>query len=599
MCVASLLTLLFLSLGSAVRLVEDAESEVQARANLTAHAQERLYCDDDEEDDCEDIAELPAERRVSSAGVWHHAEAKGLTWPKDVMFGGTTKCNPKDEAKCVATFRYHVPKNLEDPGSLMEAISIYKKELAGCVNFEAVDSKDTAKVPFYLLIKQRDDGFCANAIGRKFTDSVKKGDSQTFHVSPRCFYRGSFLHELGHSLGLTHKQNRMDRNDWIKVNFAKVLEGKAGNFNRKWITLGWSQVYEDDYYTYDPMWSDLTQPFDVRSIMMYKFNHFSEDGSNVMLPTKKLLNTWNQMSETHGRGQLIDPHTDEKWTAGHRDYLSGYDLQALRHMYKCNPPPEQQVYEFVPLDWDVVFKRKLGKHAGAQDGWSQCPVPCQDREQNPLPFFVPVQRRLVVCKGNVDKKTYEDERCTGQLPRAKQSCESLSACEVGSDAGGFVDVFGLNCKAYQKDPTLCLRFGDLGARRFCGASCGGNNLAGVKPPQKPQWSKPAKMFSCKETGVMVDSWQRDVCRNHCYKDPRSSKCSSCLNKNYEKDYGTLGACKKSCIASEECRAITVAFQSVKLEEQMLDTATLTHCKIFNECKDFSITGYHFHTFWFA
>jgi len=528
------------------------EDRVQVKAVVTKHAEARVHCDDDEDDDCEDVVELPPERRVSSAGVWHHAEGTGLTWPKDVMFGTTVPCNHKQEATCVATFRYHVPKSLEDPGSLMDAIAIYQKELAGCVNFEAVDSKNVMKVPFYLDIRQRDDGFCANAIGRKFTQTAKKGDSQTFHISPRCFYRGSFLHELGHSIGLTHKQNRLDRNDWIKINYGQIMSGKAGNFKKKWITLGWSEVHDDGEYTYDPMWNDLTQPFDVRSIMMYKFNHFSEDGSPVMQPKKKLVNTWNQMSSDHGRGQLIDPHTDEKWTAGHRDYLSGYDIQALRHMYQCNPPPEYQDYNWLPLDWDVVFKRKLGSHAGAQDGWSRCPVPCQDGGRNLLPFLVPVQRRLVVCKGSLDHKTCEDERCTGQLPPAKQLCESLPACQAGEDANGFVDVLGMDCKAYQKDGTLCLRFGDLGAQRFCSASCADSNLAAVKKPKKPQWSKPARMFSCTETetGSMVDTWQRDVCRKHCYKDPRGSKCSSCLSKNNEQEYGTLGACKKSCVETK-------------------------------------------------
>jgi hypothetical protein len=45
---------------------------------------------------------------------------------------------------------------------------------------------------------------------------------QKINLSPPCTYRGTYLHEIGHALGLIHEHNRPDRHNHMKIMWRNV-----------------------------------------------------------------------------------------------------------------------------------------------------------------------------------------------------------------------------------------------------------------------------------------------------------------------------------------------------------------------------------------
>ena len=72
---------------------------------------------------------------------------------------------------------------------------------------------------------------------------------------------GSYLHELGHTLGLVHEQCRPDRDYSVTIHYENIKDGYKSNFH-KYLNSSVT-VYGD---------------FDFESIMMYPYNAFSKNG---------------------------------------------------------------------------------------------------------------------------------------------------------------------------------------------------------------------------------------------------------------------------------------------------------------------------------
>ncbi len=82
-----------------------------------------------------------------------------------------------------------------------------------------------------------------------------------------CVNTGIVIHELLHAVGFHHEQNRPDRDNFIKVNFANIKPDMAYNF--------------------DKMTSSVTTqgfPYDYFSIMHYEDTAFSMNGQATMVP---------------------------------------------------------------------------------------------------------------------------------------------------------------------------------------------------------------------------------------------------------------------------------------------------------------------------
>ncbi|MGM9795169.1 MAG: M12 family metallopeptidase [Candidatus Aphodosoma sp.] len=72
---------------------------------------------------------------------------------------------------------------------------------------------------------------------------------------------GSYLHELGHTLGPVHEQCRPDRDNSVTIHYENIMDGYKSNFH-KYLKSSVT-VYGD---------------FDFESIMMYPTNAFSKNG---------------------------------------------------------------------------------------------------------------------------------------------------------------------------------------------------------------------------------------------------------------------------------------------------------------------------------
>jgi hypothetical protein len=109
------------------------------------------------------------------------------------------------------------------------------------------------------LIFSLADGVCESHIGRA-------GGAQLIGLDPGCSSR-AVLHEIGHAIGLFHEQSRMDRDKYVKINFANIESGKEHNFEMT------ASSYARDYGSYD-----------YGSIMHYSASAFSSNGKATIEP---------------------------------------------------------------------------------------------------------------------------------------------------------------------------------------------------------------------------------------------------------------------------------------------------------------------------
>lgn len=138
-----------------------------------------------------------------------------------------------------------------------------------------------AEYPDYVKFKSGDG--CSSYVG-------KIGGSQAITLNAACSY-GSIIHEIGHALGFWHEQNRLDRDDYVSINFDNVSSAYKHNF------------------TQHPDSSVNLGSYDYGSIMHYGAYAFSKNG-------KKTINVL--------RG---------KHAIGQHNGLSYGDVSAIKKMY--------------------------------------------------------------------------------------------------------------------------------------------------------------------------------------------------------------------------------------------------------------------------
>ncbi|GIX95835.1 zinc metalloproteinase nas-15, partial [Caerostris extrusa] len=133
-------------------------------------------------------------------------------------------------------------------------------------------------------------GGCSSHIGRV-------GRAQSVTLGRGCYTVGIMVHELMHTLGFVHEQNRPDRDDYITVLWDNVKEGLEGNF-----------VKLEPYAV-----QSLGEPYDYSSILHYSKFAFSKD--SITKPTL----------EPKKRGCSV----------GQRKGLSAGDVRKINKLYNC------------------------------------------------------------------------------------------------------------------------------------------------------------------------------------------------------------------------------------------------------------------------
>lgn len=175
---------------------------------------------------------------------------------------------------------------------IYEAMNYYHRTTG--VEFRPVTIKSAGRSGRYIVEKDYIQLIDGNG---SWSMLGKQGGKQQLCLDPSWATAGTAIHELGHALGLLHEQCRVDRDNYINVNYNNIQSSKRHNFDK---ATG----------------STLRGPFfDFNSIMLYgSYNSFA---NNVSIPTmtRKDGSTWNAQ----------------------RSYLSAEDLNLISTKYTKSP----------------------------------------------------------------------------------------------------------------------------------------------------------------------------------------------------------------------------------------------------------------------
>ncbi|KAK3603705.1 hypothetical protein CHS0354_023311 [Potamilus streckersoni] len=157
-----------------------------------------------------------------------------------------------------------------------------------CVRFRESKSSD------YNVLRFQNGRGCNSQLGMV-------GGEQALNLDANgCRWKGLYLHEIGHALGLVHEHQLPDRDNFIEILYNNVQPNMRIWFNK--------------YSTQEV--NQLTVPYEYSSVMHYGVTAFSSDGK---LPTI--------------RAKL--PEQEERIGQVWRKELSFSDVKVTNLMYKC------------------------------------------------------------------------------------------------------------------------------------------------------------------------------------------------------------------------------------------------------------------------
>ncbi|XP_061610569.1 meprin A subunit alpha-like [Phyllopteryx taeniolatus] len=206
------------------------------------------------------------------------------------LFEGDIVGDPTRNAILDQTRRWEFPipyiltdsLELNAKGVILQALEEYR--LRSCVDFKPYEG-EASYISFTKL------SGCWSYVG-----DDRRG--QNVSIGARCDTKAIVQHELLHALGFYHEQSRSDRDDYVKIWWDQIEEGKELNFIK----------YEDDFIT------DLNTPYDYESIMHYRPLSFNKNESIPTITTA--IPFFNEVI-----GQRLD--------------FSAVDITRLNDMYSC------------------------------------------------------------------------------------------------------------------------------------------------------------------------------------------------------------------------------------------------------------------------
>lgn len=100
-----------------------------------------------------------------------------------------------------------------------------------------------------------------------------EGGQEVNCMPPKCMRKGTVMHELLHALGFYHQQSAHDRDEFVKIHWDNIMEGRERNFEK----------YPEDII------SDYDTEYDYGSIMHYSPHAFSKDGESITIEPLQVI----------------------------------------------------------------------------------------------------------------------------------------------------------------------------------------------------------------------------------------------------------------------------------------------------------------------
>ncbi|XP_027147532.1 meprin A subunit beta [Larimichthys crocea] len=189
-----------------------------------------------------------------------------------------------DQYRWPKTIPYYMEDDLEinAKGVILKAFEQYR--LKTCIDFKPWNGEAN-----YISIFKG--GGCFSSVGNRHVGK------QRLSIGTNCDRIATIEHEFLHALGFWHEQSRSDRDDYVKIMWDRISEGREHNFN----------TYNDTTS------SSLGVPYDYGSMMHYSKNAF-RNGTEPTIVTK------------------IPAFSD---VIGQRMEFSDSDLLKLHRLYNC------------------------------------------------------------------------------------------------------------------------------------------------------------------------------------------------------------------------------------------------------------------------